>query len=100
MRWLFLFPFYFFGAVALLLSLLTLCRIARIPARLRLLANLAAGISALATLVPVLAGWVSLADFTVVRMLLLALASLALAAIDRLLGRPLPHPLDAEMRQL
>jgi len=100
MRWLFLFPFYFFGAVSLLLLLLIACRVTRIPARLRVVANLAASGAALGVLVPVLTGWLTLADFTLVRMLALAGVSLLLAAADRVLARPLAHPLDAEMRQL
>jgi len=100
LHWLLLFAFYFFIALNLLLLLMVMSRLVRAQASINPLV-LTAVIAALAIIVlPLVAGWVRLADFRGVQLLFLLLSSFALSLIDVSLEPRLPLPLDKELKEL
>lgn len=100
MHALILIPYYFFGAISLLMVLITLCRIVRLPVPAHRLAVAAASASLIGVAVPLLAGLTDLHDYTVLRMAALVAVSLVLAGLDTALRRVLPSHLDEELEKL
>jgi hypothetical protein len=100
MHWLIVIPFYFFGALTLLLALMLLCRLVRVSPPVNSLVMVAV----FASLALFIAGFaldlISLHYLSGVRLLILGLASFALAAIDATLQTWLPLSLDQELDAL
>lgn len=97
MRWLILFPYYFFGAMALMAFFMVLCRLLRIKTDINVVVGTAMSL-AVGLLVAALAfGGVQLAMLKVVPLLVLGAASMLLAGVDAALARVLPLPLDKDL---
>jgi xanthine/uracil permease len=100
LHWLIVIPLYFFAALALLLLSILIVRLLRLRVSVNPLVT-GAVIFALALIVaPVVAGWVTLDAYTGRSLLVLILATFAIAALDTLLRSHLPIPLDKELEEL
>lgn len=99
-HWLLLIGFYFFSAVTCLFGLVLLGRFVRASVSINTLVLTAISISFLAIALPLVLGWARLADYTGTRLLLLGVGSFILAAVDIVLQRWLPLPLDQELADL
>lgn len=99
-HWLILFPYYFFGALTSLLFLILAARLVRARLSSNALVLTAVLVGVVATLLPLVAGWVRLSDYGVVNLFLLAGSSFVLALLDASLQPRLPIALDAELEQL
>lgn len=97
LHWLILFPYYFFGALTLLGVLLLVARLTRLEIAINTLVTTAIAVSLVALVVPFVFGWVGIASFTGLGVAMLLVASFAVAAVDALLYRSLPLPLDEEL---
>jgi hypothetical protein len=100
LHWLILIPFYFFGALTCLLLFILLTRILRLSISINVIASTAVAIGLGFVIIPLLVGWVELRDYTARRMLILAVASLLLAALDVLLKERVPLSLDRDLDEL
>lgn len=99
-HWLLLIPYYFFGALASLLVLILLTRLARLRPSISLLATVSVGLGIAGVTVPLLTGCLGLADYTVRRVFALVAATCVLALLDACLQPLLASPLDTELREL
>jgi hypothetical protein len=99
-HWLILIPYYFFGAITLLALGMLLTRIVRLKVDINVLIGIAiAGSLAAVVMLPAF-GIVPLRRFTAWPMLALGVASFVLAALDALLARLLPSPMDESLQGL
>jgi len=99
-HWLLLIPFYFFSALASLLVLVLVSRATRLRASISTLATAAVVLGLAFASVPILTGWLQLADYTVGRMFILVAFTGVLTLVDTLLRPSLPLPLDKELQEL
>jgi len=99
-HWLLLIPYYFFAALSCLLVLLPAARLARARISINALATTAVALGLLLTLLPLLGGWTTTANYTVARMFLPVAATVLLAVLDTALQPLLPLPLDRELEEL
>jgi hypothetical protein len=97
LHWLILVPYYFFGAITLLGVLLLVARLLRLKLSINAIVTAAIVGTLVALAVPLLAGWVSIQALTGLGVALLLLASFLFAAIDAMLSKQLPLPLDEEL---
>lgn len=100
LHWLIVFPYYFFGAILTLASLILLCRLFRLRVPAHVLVGTAILGSMLTLALSMGSGLVSLSELRFLPLLILAGTSLVLAALDLVLSRLLPLPLDQELRGL
>lgn len=100
LHWLILIPYYFFTAVTAYLAFALICR----AVRSRVSANpvaMAAVVTSLAlTGIPLLAGWLTIANYNWRGLVGLLAVSACLATADALLKGSLPLPLDAELEDV
>lgn len=93
-------PYYFFGALFCLATLLLLCRVTRLRIAIHNLVGVAILLSAAGLVIALATPQISVADLRAIPMLVLGLGSMLLAFVDVLLARALPLPLDDELRAL
>jgi len=93
-----LIPFYFCSAIFALPVLVVLARVLRIKVGINPLVYLAIGSAVAGIVVPLAAGLLPLRAYNGRGLLILVLGSLVLAAVDSLLKRALPLPLDDELQ--
>ena len=99
LHWLIVIPLYFFAALTLLLSLILVARLLRLRVSVNPLVIGAAALALGLIVAPLVAGWVTLDAYTGRVVLVLIVASFAVAGIDTLLQSLLPLPLDDELRE-
>jgi len=99
-HWLLLIPYYFFAALGGLLLLMVLGRILRASISINTLVTVSIVVSLIAIVLPPILGWTRMGDYTGGRLLLLGVATFVLAALDVLLQRWLPLPLDHELEEM
>lgn len=100
LHWLIVIPLYFFAALALLLSFILLARLLRLTVSVNPLVTGAVVLALGVIVAPLLAGWTTLDGYTGRVLLVLILATFAIAGLDTLLQSALPLPLDKELREL
>jgi membrane associated rhomboid family serine protease len=100
LHYLILIPYYFFGALLVLATLILLCRVTRLKVAIHNLVGTAIVLSAVLLAAILATPQISIADFRALPMLVLGLASMLLALLDSLLRRALPLPLDEELHAL
>jgi len=100
LHWLILIPYYFVGTLAALPLLILVCRLIRLKVAINVLVGCAISVSLAAIVVPLACKWIDLRAFTGRPMLVLVLLSFLCAALDGVLARRLPLPLDDEIRAL
>lgn len=93
-------PYYFFAALAILFLLLVIARLTRARVAAHVLVLAAVSLSLAALVAPLLVGWTTLAQYTGWPLVLIAVVSFALAAVDVVLQQWLPLPLDRELDAL
>jgi hypothetical protein len=97
LHWLILFPYYFFGALTLLGVFLLFARLMRARVSINALVIAAIVLPVIAMAIPLLLGWVGIASFTGLGVAVLLLTSFIFAAIDAIVCRSFPLPLDEEL---
>lgn len=100
MRWLLLIPFYVFLAIATFLVLSIACRIVRLKLAAHTLAVTAVITGVAIVVLSLFEHWVEIPDLTGMRLVILMVVTFALAALDTLLERILPLPLDQELAEV
>lgn len=100
LHWLILIPFYFFGALGLLLASMATARVLRLRVSVNPLVVGAVLASMALLVVPLAAGWASIDDYSGLALLALVLVTFVVAALDTLLEPLLPLPLDKELNEL
>lgn len=100
MRGLILIPYYFVGALAAMPLLLVASRMLRLTVAINTLTLGALAFTVVAIALPLAVGWLELRQFTAWPLAAIILLSFVLAALDSLLARVLPLPLDQELREL
>ncbi len=100
LHWLILVPYYFVAALAALPFLILVCRLSRAQVAINTLVGSAIGLALVGIIVPLACRWVGLAAFTGRPLLVLAVLSLLLAAIDAALAARLPLAVDRELNEL
>jgi hypothetical protein len=100
MHWLVVIPFYFFAAIATFLLLALAARALRLRVGANGLATAAVLLAVAVVAVPLAADWIDLAHLTGRRLLVLAAATVVLAALDTLLQSVLPLPADRDLAEL
>ncbi len=100
LHWMIVIPYYFFGALALLLLMMVLTRLVRAKLSINSLVMAAVTVSLGLMVLPLIVGWATLAEYTTRQLVILAAVSFALAAVDVLLQTWLPLPLDRELEEL
>jgi len=100
LHWLIVIPFYFFGALSLLLALMVVARLLRLKVKANTLVMIAVTVSIVGVALPLVAGWAEIHDYSGRIMLLIGVVSFLLAAADTLLEPRLPLPLDQDLRAL
>jgi hypothetical protein len=100
MRWLIVIPLYFFAALTLSLSFILVARLMRLRVSFDPLVTGASAVAMGLIVGPLVAGWVALAAYTGRVLLVLIVASFAVAGLDTLLQSLLPLPLDGELHEL
>ena len=99
LHWLIVVPLYFFGNMTLCLSFIVAARLLRLRVSVEPLVTGTSALAIVLTVVPLVAGWVTL-DASAGRVLIvLIVASFAVAGLDTLLQSLLPLPLDKELRE-
>lgn len=93
-----LIPFYFCAAIFALPALIVVTRVLRIKVGINPLVYLAIGSAVAGIIVPLAAGLVPLHAYNGRGLLVMVIGSLLLAAVDSLLKRALPLPLDDELQ--
>ena len=99
LHWLILIPFYFVGSITLLLSFILAARLLRLRVSVDPLVPAACALAIGLTLVPLVAGRVTLDAYGGRVLVVLIVASFALAGLDTLLRPLVPLPLDEELRE-
>jgi hypothetical protein len=99
LHWLIVIPLYFFGSITLLLSFILAARLLRLRVSVDPLVTSASALAVGLIVVPLIAGWVTLDSYAGRVLVVLIVASFALAALDTLLQRLVPLPLDEELRE-
>jgi hypothetical protein len=97
LHWLILVPYYFFGAITLLGVLVFIARVLRLKVLINALVITAILVTMASLAIPLIAGWVGISSLTGFGVALLLLASFLLAALDTLISKALPLPLDEEL---
>ncbi len=97
LHWLVVIPYYFFLALAYLGLLMVGTRLLRIKASINTLVGISIAISFLDLVVLLGGGFLSIESFTFLPLLGIFAVSLVCAALDSLLERRLPLPLDEEL---
>jgi hypothetical protein len=92
-------PFYIFGSITLLLSFILAARLLRLRVSVYPLVTGASASAMGLIVVPPIAGWVTLDAYAGRVLVVLIVASFALAGLDTLLRRLVPLPLDEELRE-
>jgi hypothetical protein len=100
LHWLILFPYYFFGALSLLLLMMVVARLLRLQVKVNALVMIAVIVSIVSVALPLIAGWAEIGDYSGRMLLLIGVDSFILAAIDAALESRLPLPLDQELQAL
>jgi uncharacterized membrane protein YedE/YeeE len=100
MHWLILIPSYFFAALALLLLAILTARLLRLRVSVNPLVTGAVIVALGIVVAPLVAGWMTLADYNGRVLLALMVATFAAAGLDTLLQSRLPLPLDEELTEL
>lgn len=100
LHWLIVVPYYFFLAMAYLSILMVGSRLLRIPAAINTLVGISIAVAFLDLVVLLGFVGISIRSFTLLPLLAIFAVSLAFAAIDVLLARRLPLPLDEELAAL
>ena len=100
LHWLIVVPFYFFGALSLLLLFMVVARLLRLKVKVNTLVTTAVLLAMVGVAVPLVADWAEIDDYSGRILLLIGIESFILAAIDTLLESRLPLPLDQELRAL
>lgn len=100
LHWLIVVPFYFFGALSLLLALMVVARLLRLKVKANTLVMVAVTVAIVGVALPLIAGWANIQEYSGRILLLVGVVSFILAAIDTWLGSRLPLPLDQELRAL
>jgi hypothetical protein len=93
-------PYYFFGALSLLLLMMVLARLLRLKVKVNPLVMIAVLVSALGVALPLITGWADITDYSGRILLLIGVDSFILAAVDTWLESRMPLPLDQELRAL
>ena len=93
-------PFYFFSAILTFLALALACRVTRAKIGANTLAIVAVVLAVGVVAVPLALDWIDLAHMSGRRLLVLAVATVVLAAIDTLLQPLLPLPADRDLAEL
>lgn len=93
-------PFYFFSAILTFLVLALACRITRAKIGANSLAIVAVILAVAVVAVPLALDWIDLAHMNGRRLLVLAVATVVLAAVDTLLQPLLPLPADRDLAEL
>jgi hypothetical protein len=99
LHWLVLIPFYFFGSLTLLQSLILAARLLRLRISVDPLVIGACTLAIGLIVIPLVAGWVTLDAYRGRVLLVLIATSFAVAGLDALLQSVLPLPLDEELRE-
>jgi hypothetical protein len=99
LHWFFLIPFYVFSAIGVFLLLTIVCRLLRLKVAANTLAVTAVCVGVVVVGLPLIEG-ITLAQYTGLRLLILAAITFGLATVDTLLESVLPLPLDAELAEL
>ncbi len=99
MHWLVVVPFYFFSAILTFLVLALVCRVTRAKIGANPLATIAVILAVGVVAVPLSLDWIDLAHMNGRRLLVLAVATVVLAAIDTLLQPLLPLPADRDLAE-
>lgn len=100
MHWLILIPCYFFAAMSLLTLFMLLSRLLRLRLPIDWLVGAAIAVGILATAGPLALDLVDLHQVTGRAVLVLGVASFALAGLDAAMAALLPLPLDRDLEQL
>lgn len=97
LHWLILFPYYFFGAMVVLGTMLIGSRLLRLRVSINTLVTIAIAVTLLLLIVPLALGWTRIRSFGGLGVAFLLLASFCVAALDAWLGRRLPLSLDVDL---
>ena len=101
LHWLIVVPLYFFTTLTLVLLFILVARVLRLRVSVDPLVTGASALTIGLIVAPLVAGWVTLDAYTGRVMLVLIVASFAVAGLDTLLRQALPPlPLDDELREL
>lgn len=100
LHWLILFPYYFFGALSLLLLMMVVARLLRLKVKVNALVMTAVLVSLVAVALPLITGWAGIEDYSGRLLFLVGVDSFLLAAVDVALESRLPLPLDKELQAL
>jgi hypothetical protein len=100
LHWLILFPYYFFGALSLLLLMMVVARLLRLKVKVNALVMIAIIVSLVTVAFPLIVGWADIGDYSGRILLLIGVDSFILAAVDAALESRLPLPLDQELQAL
>ena len=100
LHWVIVIPYYFVATLAILPFLILACRLARLKLSINSLVGAAIVLSVAGIIALLGLHWVDLGRLTGRPLLALILASFVLAALDLVLSRALPLPLDNELREL
>ncbi len=101
LHWLIVVPLYFFTTLTLVLSFIQVARLLRLRVSVDALVTGASALAIGLIVAPLVAGWVTLDAYTGRAMLVLIVASFAVAGLDALLRESLPPlPLDDELREV
>ena len=99
LHWMVVVPFYLFGSITLLLSFILAARLLRLRVSVGPLVPGACALAIGLVVVPLVAGWVTLDAYGGRVLVVLVVASFALAGLDALLQPLVPLPLDEELRE-
>jgi hypothetical protein len=99
LHWLIVIPLYFFAAVTLSLSSILVARLMRLRVSFDPLVTGASAVAIGLIVGPLVAGWLTLDAHTGRVLLVLIVASFAVAGLDTLLQSLLPLPLDDELHE-
>jgi hypothetical protein len=100
LHWLIVVPLYFFTALTLSLSLILVARLIRVRVSFDTLATGASAVAIGLIVTLLVAGWLTLDAYMGRVLLVLIVASFAVAGLDTLLQSLLPLPLDDELYEL
>jgi hypothetical protein len=99
LHWLIVVPLYFFGSITLLLSFILAARLFRLRVSVDPLVTGASALAIGLIVVPLVAGWVTLDAYGGRVLVVLIVASFALAGLDSLMQSLVSLPLDEELRE-
>ncbi|MBI3783588.1 MAG: hypothetical protein HY270_09315 [Deltaproteobacteria bacterium] len=95
-----LFPYYFFGALTILLLSMIVSRVLRLGVSINVLVGIAIAAGILGLAIPLAADVFDLHQLGGKPMLVLAASTFVLAAVDAVLAKVLPLALDTELKEI